>query len=445
MPSAANRFPEHRLQRAFAVSCVVAGGCAIALATLIPLPDQATASAETALFCFPCGEIGAVDVVVNILLFLPLGLGLRLVGIRWGRAVLIAALVSGLVEFLQGTVIPGRDAAFSDIGSNSIGGALGVSLGGIFWRLTYPSRRVARRLAWTWAGVIITVMGGSAYFLLPSWPATPWWGQWQPRHLHTDNFLGTLVDARIAGIPIPADSLRSGDSIRTALRAGAPLEAVIVTGPPTATIAPILRLAFNDNEVAMISQSRRDIVLRIRLRTADALLKTPSVRLAGVLPATAGDTVRIAASYFSHTYRIRATVHGTVFEGQGTMHPAFGWTTLLPIDYAIDDDARWFAALWLAVLFLPIGYWLSLPNADWSRSRRGAPLVLALIGALAAVPIAFGFSVAGIIMWLGAASGVVSGAGVARVASAMSRAGYAVDDEPVAAIGGSDIVVIAPR
>ena len=51
--------------------------------------------------CFVCGMFGMVDVILNVILFVPLGAGLRLSGLRWWRAVLIGMAVTALVEFLQ--------------------------------------------------------------------------------------------------------------------------------------------------------------------------------------------------------------------------------------------------------------------------------------------------------------------------------------------------------
>lgn len=396
--------------QAFAILCVIGGAGAIALATLVPLPHQATASAETALLCFPCGELGGLDIVVNILLFLPFSLGLRLLRIRWLYVIGIAALASGTVELLQAFVVPGRDAGMSDVISNTIGGALGAAIGGSWWRIVLPARRLARALAWSGAGLTTMVMASSAYLLRPSWPNTPWWGQWQPIHLHTARFQGRLIDARIAGFPIPADSLRQGRRIRDALRRGAPLEATVITAGPTSTIAPILRLAFDDNEAAMISQRHSDIVLRIRLRTADALLQTPAVRLPRGLSYPSGDTVHIAASYFQNGYRILVAGRGGARAGEGTMHPTFGWAMLLPFDYPLGPEASWLAALWVAALIAPVGYWTAFGSRGVSglRARAGAlaPFAVVVVGALAIVPLAFGFDVSGGPQFFG---GVVGG------------------------------------
>lgn len=400
-------------RRAFASACLVGGIVAIAAATLTPLPGQASASADTSFFCVPCGEIGGVDIVVNILLFVPFGLALRLLGLRGVGALAIVAFASGTVELLQATVVAGRDAALSDIISNTIGGGAGVALGRCWWSLVLPGRSLARRLAWSAASLVAVVMALSAYLLRPSWPATPWWGQWQPLHLHTAAFRGRVIDARIAGVAIPRDSLREGPRIRRALRAGSPVEATVIMGPPTAATAPILRIAFNDNEVAMVAQSRRDVVFRIRLRAADVLLQTPSVRLPGVLPAVAGDTVRIGASLLDNRYRISVTARGSVTEYAEAMHPTVGWAMLLPFDVPIDKQSRWFSALWVATMFVPLGYWAVLagsrPLNRHSLVETLAPIGSGALVSLAVVPLLFGFDVAGSTQCLAAVAGVLAG------------------------------------
>ena len=86
------------------------GLVAIAILTLRPIPTQAAAalSSSTPLLCLVCGSNGGVDVFLNLLLFAPLGVGLRLAGWRWRSVVATAALVSFAVELLQFTVVTGQ-------------------------------------------------------------------------------------------------------------------------------------------------------------------------------------------------------------------------------------------------------------------------------------------------------------------------------------------------
>ena len=58
----------------------LAGAVLIASMTLVPHPELTRESAATPLSCLLCGDYGVVDVFLNILLFIPFGLGLRLIG-----------------------------------------------------------------------------------------------------------------------------------------------------------------------------------------------------------------------------------------------------------------------------------------------------------------------------------------------------------------------------
>src|SRR5690606_9606721 len=98
---------------------------AIATLTLQPRPELAALSAATPVWCLVCGSYGLVDVVLNVLLFVPLGVGLGLAGVRPRAAIIIVVLTTLTVELLQLTVISGRDSSLSDLVTNTVGGAIG--------------------------------------------------------------------------------------------------------------------------------------------------------------------------------------------------------------------------------------------------------------------------------------------------------------------------------
>jgi VanZ like protein len=118
----------------------IAGLLLVMGTTLIPIPRQAAAAEATSLWCLVCGDYGGGDVVVNLLLFIPLALGLRLLG--WSPAAVVAtgAAISFTVEFLQLALIPGRDASLSDLLTNTLGSGLGAVLGSKLTSLLRPAR-----------------------------------------------------------------------------------------------------------------------------------------------------------------------------------------------------------------------------------------------------------------------------------------------------------------
>ncbi len=79
--------------------------------------------------------------VLNVLLFVPLGVGLTLItSWRWWRMVLAAALASTLVEAVQ-LVLP-READPLDVVANTVGAAVGVLA--VRFAVTVCVRRRAR-------------------------------------------------------------------------------------------------------------------------------------------------------------------------------------------------------------------------------------------------------------------------------------------------------------
>src|SRR2546430_13460067 len=96
----------------------------IAMATLRPLPGQPTMLLTT---CIACGDHGVADFHLNVLLFVPLGAALGLVGKRVPRAALWGALLSIAIEVAQ-LYTPGRDSSIGDVIANTIGTAAGAML-----------------------------------------------------------------------------------------------------------------------------------------------------------------------------------------------------------------------------------------------------------------------------------------------------------------------------
>ncbi len=149
-----------RRQRHLGYLVLVLSLAFIGLMTLLPAPEEAARAAATPLDCILCGDLGSVDFLLNILLFVPLGVGLGLAGFSWRRAVVLAGLLSAGIELLQMKFIPGRDASLGDILSNTLGGGLGALLAARWQDLVFPSPRRSRRLALLYAVVLVWIWVG---------------------------------------------------------------------------------------------------------------------------------------------------------------------------------------------------------------------------------------------------------------------------------------------
>src|SRR5688572_6319026 len=96
----------------------------IAVATLMPAETDVTLPAS----CVFCGQFGGVDFVLNIVLFVPLGVGLRWLLGSWLASGLVGAATTLVIETLQWRLIPGRDASLGDLLANTLGALLGAWL-----------------------------------------------------------------------------------------------------------------------------------------------------------------------------------------------------------------------------------------------------------------------------------------------------------------------------
>src|SRR5207302_5176541 len=116
---------------------LVAALLPILVATLWPFPGT---EPEGFISCIACGDHATSDVLLNILLFAPLGAALALQLSSVTRCALSAALLSATIELAQ-LYIPGRDSSLGDVLSNTLGGTLGalVTRTAGLWLLPSPA------------------------------------------------------------------------------------------------------------------------------------------------------------------------------------------------------------------------------------------------------------------------------------------------------------------
>jgi len=344
-------------------------GLAFILAmTLTPQPQNVEQVARTPLWCLRCGDLSGMDILLNVILFLPLGFGLRLAG--WPRRrVLLAAFATTLfVELAQYFFIVGRDATLSDILTNTTGGLLGMVLAERFPLLLWPSPRAARWLAAGAGAFWLALQAVTAWGDGVTLPERPFWGQLAPELGQFDRFRGTVTAAKVAGEAMPSARLPDIRSVRERLLAGGGLEASAVSGQPTARLAPIVSV-FDEGqqEITLLGQWDRDLVFRIHTRAWSLGLRGPALRLARALPADSGRPFTASGRLHDGYLEIVADTGSGPRTRRLALSPSFGWSLVLPFEnYAFGDAVRLLTALWLGGLLLPLGYWAA-------RSRAGVP------------------------------------------------------------------------
>lgn len=380
----------------------------IAIMTLTP---QAGPPAFAPSMCILCGEMAVQDIILNVILFVPFGIGLRLAGVRRHRVIAISFCLTAAVELLQMHIIAGRDSSLGDVITNTLGGALGVGLVDSWRMWILPTPKQARRLLWGGALVWIGILATTVWALHRSLPDTTLWGQWDPDILHFDTFTGSIVKADAAGFAVPPGARGSDPVFRKRLVSDSVLvRAAVVPGAPTERTAPIVSVYDpQKTQIFLLAQRHRALVFSIRMNAARAMIRDPIIGLDDVFPPAgdahaANDTLRVAGGVVDGALVILASegTRGAARERRITLGPALGWTFFLPWAYAFGSETAALSALWLGGLFLPLAYW-------GRRVRRakesGAALGIAVVVGLVIVPLVMGGAFVGWVEWVGIAAG----------------------------------------
>ena len=364
----------------------------ILLLTMRSNPALRDFVASTPLTCVICGEEGALDFILNILFFSPLGAGLFLAGVAPGFAVAAGGALSLLVETIQYFVLVGRDASLGDLLANTLGTALGVAVARAVWSTHAPpvpavaQRWLAGALALGYAGL---ALGG--WSLEPSASSS---GQWRARTAYPAPdaipFRGTIDQFLVGAVEVRPGPVDDPATLRAALLE--PVRTVTIRGRGALLTDPQSWLAGLDadghvevsvgQEWCAFTYSGRRRAFDLRLHEADIFVET-----------TCRDSLdtpfEVRATQSTSAVTISAQdPHGS-WQASAPLYLATGWVSFWP--YADHLVPRQGAAevAWIALLLLPAGLWMSPAGAG---TRTWAAVVLASIGALYLFTAAFGMA-----------------------------------------------------
>src|SRR5262245_41757699 len=207
---------------------------AIVLVTAIPMPGE---SGSAATKCSPlailCGELVAVDFLLNVLLYIPLGVGLGLLR-GWAWAWIPFAL-SVAIETLQVTALHGRDASLRDVISNGLGGTLGIVIATRWAGLRRAVSQTPDRVLVVASTTVCLTFALAAVLLRPIYPASEWYGQWAPYLGSFDHFPGRLYSAEFAGVAVKSGRIEEVDPLRAAAAKYGPGVRAQIEAPPIPT------------------------------------------------------------------------------------------------------------------------------------------------------------------------------------------------------------------
>jgi hypothetical protein len=399
----------------------IASLIAIGSATLLPQSSPAVGS----IFCLVCGTTGAVSAILNVFLFVPLGVGLAACGVPGKRALIGMAALSVLIETAQFFVIPGRYSTIGDVVTNSLGGALGFAICRYATSWLRPPPRTAIALSVSWSALWLAIQMVSAFGFSPAIPESEYYGQIAPLLGDFEQFRGRVLDARIGEVTVPNARFPNSHNVRELLLHGATVTTSVAPGPQTTGIAPIVRVAdAHEREIVLVAQSGDDLLFGVRVGAAVLRLRAPIFAMPDVFATSPdqnghpADTVKATGAYSAR----EVWMHARSVTARNRRIPvvaSLGWTMFLPFEWFIEGTRTELvvSAIWLAGLLFPIGYWgagvVGSPRAsDASRIRMtaGAIALAVIYVGLVMIPRAFGVSNATPSEWLAALTGVISGA-----------------------------------
>jgi hypothetical protein len=382
--------------------------------TLTPDPGEVAAAAATPLLCLICGNRGGVDVLQNLLLFAPLGAGLRLAGWRWGRVVAMAALVSFTVESLQFTVIAGRDASLSDLLTNTTGAAIAAGLLPRWPRVVFPSPRAAKLWFLGWTILWIGVLAATVWLQDPRTLRGPIRNRWPEAIIPERAFGGQLLEARVNGVAMPrGENPPDRAALRRSLDHGqVVLEVRAVSGRPTDDLALVYGLLVRRIAVLGLGQYGRDAVLIVPSRAQRFRLWATTLQLRDAFPADSGVPLTARGELRDGRLRLSVSWDGQVQQATMLLRPTLGWAVVSPLKFVLGRKVGLLTAFWVGALVFPLAFWA----ARWRHPTAIGALLVAVAAGLVGVPAIAGAPPTGWNEWTAAAVAAALGWAGARFA-----------------------------
>lgn len=421
----------------------VVGLLAIIATTMTPVSASGSDGPPWCMSCPIFTERAGVDLILNVLLYVPMGAGLALLRRGPGHVALIAIAISGAIETLQVNVIPGRFASMADVITNTLGALLGL-FAIRYWRvLIAPTRSQSRLFAGVAAALALAVlhvtMWAQQEVPIPEAMST----LWRPSPAKDGDDLAdadgpgsrityvTLDGRRHAG----RVRLAPNDLASLARRAGYTLEMGFVPAARPGDEDPAFELRDDQGRrLLRVRQDGRHLAADLATRGRALRLRTPTVRLRRFLASRAErlergelDTVRVAVRAAQGNLWMRARLGTSEAEGEHRSGAFAGWSLLISQSNS-PTRVRILTFCWVVALIVPAVYWAVLgmpppqprPPKDTGAHRRARGVTfpsLVLIGVLAVLlglalevlPRANGMDPAGPME--GAAAAVAIGAG----------------------------------
>lgn len=339
-------------------------------------------------WCLPCALRNpglASDAFVNVLLFVPLGVGLRLAGLPVWAVVAAGLAVSLCVEALQAYVIPGRVANVADLVTNTVGAAA-AAIATLRWRTAvFPSARKAMSLTLLSTSGLVAIVGATAWALSPAVARAPLSVR------GVDRRDSSMPPERVLSATVDRSPVRSRETVPAPGVHARPINVEVVLQASRARWLgePGLALVADDDTLLWLGIDHDELELEVRRKGEAARFHSPSLRLPrpALEPESAAtealDTLWLRAVAGGWRMRVTAQTPRSRDDLEMRLHALSGWALIVP-----TPRSRWLAelltVLWTSALFFPVAYWSVAASARRSRLLIVAVLSMCVAGVWAA-------------------------------------------------------------
>lgn len=318
------------------------------------------------------------DFARNVLLFAPLGVALRRLGLSRFAGVALAALLSIGIEAMQ-WLIPGRETSPWDVLANAAGAGLGMawSVRAGSW-LRPEDDTTARRLHRGASLVVALLLAGGVLLFQRTLPETAYFGHVPPDLPNLDRYGGIVEGATLSGHALWTGELPASVPWRQNLLGDHRLHVSATSGEITGGLAGLVLITDRDRiGVLIVGVRRHDLLYAVRtysqrLGFDGGLRWVPGV----IARSTARADLEIDIERRGRDLCIAVATLSSCGYG---FRLGETWTHWLPARLIPPPMRRVGDALWLAGLLALVGYWGAGRARDpvpWAIASMAAGVVL---------------------------------------------------------------------
>jgi hypothetical protein len=174
-------------------------------------------------------------------------------------------------------------------------------------------------------------------------------------------------------------------------------------------LAPIALVSDGHHKVLLLGQEGTNLVFEARIRGEDFRFRALGVAICGALPDTTGVLMSARGEYDGKVVALAVESPSSRMVRNLRITPALGWALLSPVRRSIRSEAALVSAVFLLVLWSPLGFYAG--RHLWGRPgrRKVVPSAATVLGAVLAtslVALSFGLGIGGWPDWTGPAAGV---------------------------------------